>query len=32
MTRTIYTLICGALILLAAVTPVAILIIDKAVF
>jgi len=32
MTRTIYTLICGALIFLAAVTPVVILIVDKAKF
>jgi len=31
MTRTIYTLICGALILLAAVTPVVILVLDKAI-
>ena len=32
MTRTFYSLICGALILLAAVTPIAILIVDKAGF
>jgi hypothetical protein len=32
MTRTIYILICGALIFLAAVTPVVILIVDKARF
>lgn len=31
MTRTIYTLICGALILSAAVTPVVILVLDKAI-
>jgi hypothetical protein len=30
MTRTIYTLICGALIFLAAVTPIVMLVIDKA--
>ena len=31
MTRTIYTFICGALILSAAVTPVVILVLDKAI-